>query len=130
MKRHIFLCTYVSLNKNTQIADRVYSLFNGYIFTNGTILKFKLLDDQQQQQQAEGPILEVRNLPSQVEDHNILYDIFRPYGPLSICKPITEDGAHRGKALLQYFYRCDSDNAIGDMVRTYEWSFRMAVLFY
>lgn len=97
----------------TSTADRVYSLFNGYIFTNGTILKFRL--SPYQEPQAEGPILEVRNLPNHI-DHNTLYDIFRPYGPLSICKPITEDGSHRGKALVQFFYRYHSDSSVSDLV--------------
>lgn len=95
------------------VADRVYSLFNGYIFSNGTSLKFRI--SSYQEPQAEGPILEVRNLPIHI-DHNTLYDIFRPYGPLSICKPITEDGAHRGKALVQFFYKYDSDSSVSDLV--------------
>ncbi|KAI7890624.1 uncharacterized protein EV154DRAFT_511030 [Mucor mucedo] len=97
---------------DSKIADRVYSLFNGYIFTNGTILKFRL--SPYQEPQAEGPILEVRNLPNHI-DHNTLYDIFRPYGPLSICKPITEDGSHRGKALVQFFHRYHSDSSVSDL---------------
>lgn len=59
--------------------------------------------------------MEVRNLPNHI-DHNTLYDIFRPYGPLSICKPITEDGSHRGKALVQFFNRYHSDSSVSDLV--------------
>ncbi|KAI8972763.1 hypothetical protein BDB01DRAFT_809251 [Pilobolus umbonatus] len=96
------------------IAERVYSLFNGYNFSNQSVLKFKLSTNDQYDPQAEGPILEVRHLPLHI-DHNILYDEFRPYGPLSICKPITEDDTHKGKALIQYFYKEDSDNALNNL---------------
>lgn len=93
----------------------MYSLFNGYVFTNGAVLKFRLAPFENNEPQPEGPILEVKNLPNHI-DHDTLYDLFRRFGPLSICKPITEDGAHRGKALVQFFYRYDSDVAIGDLV--------------
>lgn len=106
-----FLCVSLKTQKTKILADRVYSLYNGYIFPNGSTLKFKL----NYNLEAEGPILQVKNLPTQI-DHNTLYDIFRPYGPLSICKPITEDGAHRGKALIQFFYKCDSESAMSDLV--------------
>lgn len=93
----------------------MYSLFNGYMFANQTILKFRLSFNDLNDPQPEGYILEIRHLPTHI-DHNTLYDIFRPYGPLSICKPITEDGAHRGKALIQFFYKEDSDNAVSNLV--------------
>ncbi|GAA5805551.1 hypothetical protein HPULCUR_011070 [Helicostylum pulchrum] len=97
---------------DSKIADRVYSLFNGYMFPNGMILKFRI--SRYREPLAEGPILEIRNLPPHI-DHNTLYDIFRPYGPLSICKPILEDGTHRGKALVQFFYKQDSDSSVSDL---------------
>lgn len=93
----------------------MYSLFNGFVFTNGAVLKFRLAPFENNEPQPEGPILEVKNLPNRI-DHDTLYDLFRRFGPLSICKPITEDGAHRGKALVQFFYRYDSDVAMGALV--------------
>lgn len=93
------------------------------MFANQTVLKFKLSCNDLSDPQPKGLILEVRNLPVHI-DHNTLYDIFRPFGPLSICKPITEDGAHRGKALIQYFYKEDSDASFTELVRA-EYTFKV-----
>ncbi|GAN06588.1 conserved hypothetical protein [Mucor ambiguus] len=99
---------------DSKMADRVYSLFNGYMFANQTVLKFKLSSNDLNDPQPEGYILEIRHLPTHM-DHNSLYDIFRPFGPLSICKPITEDGTLKGKALVQFFYKEDSDVAVNSL---------------
>ncbi|OBZ91501.1 Polyadenylate-binding protein 4 [Choanephora cucurbitarum] len=99
---------------DSKIADRVYSLFNGYTFANQAILKLRISADDMDEPQPEGSLLEVRNLPSRI-DHNALYDIFRPYGPLNICKTIPEEGTQNTKALIQYFSQEDSDNAVSKL---------------
>ncbi|KAI8338818.1 hypothetical protein BD560DRAFT_412765 [Blakeslea trispora] len=96
---------------DSKIADRVYSLFNGYTFANQAILKLRISADSMDEPQPEGPLLEVRYLPSPF-DHNALYDIFRPYGPLNICKTIPEEDTQFTKALVQYFSQEDSDRAM------------------
>lgn len=93
----------------------MYSLFNGYMFANQTVLKFRLSFNDLNDPQPEGYILEIRHLPTHM-DHNSLYDIFRPFGPLSICKPIAENGTLKGKALVQFFYKEDSDVAVNGLV--------------
>ncbi|KAI8971826.1 hypothetical protein BDF20DRAFT_886710 [Mycotypha africana] len=103
---------------SARVAERVYTLLNGYMFTSQTVLKFRFSSNNDPQ--PEGDIWEISNLPLHI-DHNSLYDIFRPYGPLSICKFLIEDTTatttgHEGKALVQYFFRDDSDRASIEMV--------------
>ncbi|KAI7904235.1 uncharacterized protein BX663DRAFT_550627 [Cokeromyces recurvatus] len=101
---------------DSEIAERVYSLFNGYLFQNQKIVKFKLSPDENFIQ-AEGPILEAKNLPNHI-NHNILYDIFRPFGPLSICKPVlltADEKKGTQHALIQYFSKQDSDKAMNEI---------------
>lgn len=94
-----------------KIAERVYSLFNGYMFSNQTTFKITL----EENVKIEGPILEVRHLPTNI-DRNHLYDIFRPYGPLNICQLLAESGSPRGRALIQYFFKESSEAANADLV--------------
>lgn len=116
-----YFCHFEKYNKeyiwkrkaNLYTAERVYSLFNGVIFANKATLSLRFsIDDHPQ---PEGPVLEVNHLPPHI-DHNTLYDIFHPFGPLSLCKSIAEHGAHRGKALIQFFNLEDSENAQRDLV--------------
>lgn len=49
-------------------------------------------------------------------DNNGLYDLFRPFGPLSLCSLIVEGGSFRGTAFVQYFNQEDSDEAQNQLV--------------
>lgn len=62
-------------------------------------------------------LLKVDNLPKYFES-TALYDLFRPFGPLAICKLLLEpeDSAFHGSALIQYFCHEDSEEAIQAMV--------------
>ncbi|KAI9031534.1 hypothetical protein CLU79DRAFT_715207 [Phycomyces nitens] len=93
-----------------QSADRVYSVCNGFTFSDGSKLQLYINRDKYQDPEPQGDLLEVKGLPSNIDDDG-LYEIFRPYGPLSVCKPIVENNTFRGTALIQYFLGDDSDNA-------------------
>ncbi|KAI8141654.1 hypothetical protein BJV82DRAFT_618597 [Fennellomyces sp. T-0311] len=96
-------------------ADRVYSLYNGFTFpNNNSKLQFRISQDGSFEHEAKGPILHVKNLPLKI-DNNALYDLFRPFGPLSLCKPIVEGKTFRGTAFVQYFFQGDSDEALHHM---------------
>lgn len=49
--------------------------------------------------------------------------MFRPFGPLSLCKPIVEGKGFRGTAFVQYFYQEDSDMAQSNLVSYTCWGF-------
>lgn len=94
---------------NADIADRVYSLYNGFGFeNNGGKLQFHL--DDAYDPEPKGPILEVKNLPLTI-DNDGLYDLFRGFGPLSLCKLIVNGKAFQGAAFVQYFSQDDSNEA-------------------
>ncbi|KAI9470517.1 MAG: hypothetical protein EXX96DRAFT_584615 [Benjaminiella poitrasii] len=95
---------------DAKIAERVYALFNGYVFENQVILQLKC----SMEVEAEGPMLEVRQLPHHL-DHNTLYDIFYPFGSLNLCKIISTSPEDNKRALIQYFFKQDSDKAIQEM---------------
>ncbi|KAI9273733.1 hypothetical protein BY458DRAFT_508058 [Sporodiniella umbellata] len=88
-----------------KIAEKVYAFYNGYVFSNNAILKLSL-----NSQTPEGPLLEIRGLPVEM-DHHQLYDLCRPLGVLHTCKIIKEEGAVKKKALVQYFAKKDSETA-------------------
>ncbi|KAI9490006.1 hypothetical protein BDB00DRAFT_790624 [Zychaea mexicana] len=94
-----------------KMADRVYSLYNGFTFpNNNSKLQFRISHDGSFEHEAKCSILHVKNLPLKI-DNNALYDLFRPFGPLSLCKPIVEGRTFRGTAFVQYFFQTDSDQA-------------------
>ncbi|KAG2217573.1 hypothetical protein INT45_004926 [Circinella minor] len=100
---------------DSKLADRVYSLYNGFTFpNNNSKLQFHLSHDGSFEHEAKGSILHVKNLPLRI-DNNGLYDLFRPFGPLSLCKPIVEGKGFRGTAFIQYFFQGDSDEAQNHM---------------
>ena len=78
-------------------------------------MQFHISHDGSFEHEAKGSILQVKNLPLRI-DNNALYDLFRPFGPLSLCKPIVEGKAFRGTAFIQYFFQSDSDEAQNHMV--------------
>ncbi|CAO3640730.1 unnamed protein product [Cunninghamella blakesleeana] len=97
--------------RNASIADQVYALYQDHQFNNGTKLHFSVYQDASLE--AESILLKIDNLPKYFES-TALYDLFRPFGPLAICKLLLEpeDSAFHGSALIQYFCHEDSEEAI------------------
>lgn len=92
-------------------ADRAYSLYNGFKFTNNAKLELQMYQDSRLEREAEGVLLQVNGLPEYYDD-NKLYDTFRPFGPLDLCKCVMDDdGLYKGTAYIRYFYQHNSDNA-------------------
>ncbi|ORZ13045.1 hypothetical protein BCR42DRAFT_70254 [Absidia repens] len=57
------------------------------------------------------PIFQVNHLPLSMTN-NSLYNLFRPFGPIRLCKIIVEkDSTFNGTALLQYFNQKDAENS-------------------
>lgn len=74
-----------------------------------------MYQDKRLDPEATAALLEINNLPEHYDD-NQLYDLFRPFGPLNLCKCILLDGAFRGTAFIQYFYPSSSDEAVSTLV--------------
>lgn len=60
--------------------------------------------------EATAALLEINGLPDYFDD-NKLYDLFRPFGPLNLCKCVMKDGAFRGTAFVQFFRAQSSQDA-------------------
>ncbi|KAG1177122.1 hypothetical protein G6F36_010862 [Rhizopus arrhizus] len=60
--------------------------------------------------EATANLLKVNGLPDYFDD-NKLYDIFRPFGPLNLCKCVMIDGSFKGTAFIQFFHQTSSDEA-------------------
>ncbi|ORE01205.1 hypothetical protein BCV72DRAFT_246127 [Rhizopus microsporus var. microsporus] len=70
-----------------------------------------MYQDSRLEREAEGVLLQVNGLPKYY-DENKLYDTFRPFGPLDLCKCVPDDdGLYKGTAYIRYFYQHNSDNA-------------------
>lgn len=97
------------------LADQVYALYQDYQFDNGTKLHFSVYPDGHHE--AESMLLKVTCLPRYVQN-TMVYQLFRPFGPLALCKLLLEqdDSVFLGTALIQYFYHEDSETAIQAMV--------------
>lgn len=65
--------------------------------------------------EATAGLLEINGLPEHFDD-NKLYDVFRPFGPLNLCKCVMKDGAFRGTAFIQFFSPYSSDEAEASLV--------------
>lgn len=98
------------------LADQVYALYQDYEFHNGTRLFFAI--EQDATLEAQGQLLRILHLPHYVEN-NMVYQLFRPYGPLALCKLLLEpdDSSFHGSALVQYFYQEDTNAALNEMVK-------------
>ena len=96
-------------------ADRAYSLYNGFTFTNNTKLELQMYQDKRLDPEAKAALLEINGLPEYFDD-NKLYDVFRPYGPLNLCKCVLKDGAFRGTAFIQFFNSYSSNEAVAQLV--------------
>lgn len=106
---NIYTCIHITNNRYL-IADRAYSLYNGFTFTNNTKLQLQMYQDASLDPEATAALLEINGLPDYFDD-NKLYDIFRPFGPLNLCKCVMKDGAFRGTAFIQFFNAQSSQEA-------------------
>ncbi|KAI8973768.1 hypothetical protein BDF20DRAFT_671628 [Mycotypha africana] len=95
---------------HVKYADKAYSLYNGFTFTNSAKLELQMYEDKSLDPEATAMLLEVDGLPEYYDD-NILYDLFRPFGPLNLCKCILKDGVFKGSAFIQFFDPSNSDKA-------------------
>ncbi|KAI8363884.1 hypothetical protein BD560DRAFT_403764 [Blakeslea trispora] len=91
-------------------ADRAYSLYNGFTFTNNAKLELQMYQEKRLDRTASAVLLKVNGLPDYFDD-NKLYDVFRSFGPLNLCKCVMKDGAFRGTAFVQFFFPHNSDDA-------------------
>lgn len=100
---------------NLCTADRAYSLYNGFTFTNAAKLELQMYRDRRLDEEANANLLEVNGLPEYFDD-NKLYDIFRPFGPLFLCKCVMIDGLFKGNGFIQFFRQNNSDEAQNNLV--------------
>jgi len=101
---------------NKDGADRAYSLFNGISLPDGDKLQLHINHPNvAANPKPEAIILQAKHLPLHT-NNNSLYDLFRPYGPIQLCKTVAENGsAFEGTALIHYFRQLDADSALGAM---------------
>ncbi|ORY97793.1 hypothetical protein BCR43DRAFT_490369 [Syncephalastrum racemosum] len=97
-------------------ADRAYTLFNAAYLKNNVRLQLRIHPpDGPPEPEATSGILQITNLPLHATNA-FLYDHFRKFGPMNLCKIIMEQGTHfRGTALVQYFRTQDADVAATTM---------------
>ncbi|KAI7869384.1 hypothetical protein BDF14DRAFT_1741911 [Spinellus fusiger] len=101
-------------------ADRAYTLFNGAVLRSGACLQLRIHSPESNIPEPEpsAGILQIKNLPSHTSNQ-LLYDLFRPYGPMSICKILVEQGYEfKGTALILYFRPEDASYAESIMANT------------
>ncbi|KAG2177176.1 hypothetical protein INT43_007833, partial [Umbelopsis isabellina] len=101
---------------NKDGADRAFSLFNGIGLPDGDKLILHINHPSAKASpKPEAIVLQAKHLPLHT-NNNSLYDLFRPYGPIHLCKTVAENGsAFEGTALIQYFRQLDADSALGAM---------------
>ena len=92
-------------------------MFNNATLKNGVCLQLKISPPgNYQEPTATSVILQVKNLPPGTTEHT-LYDLFRPFGAMSMCKVIiNQEKTFKGTALVQYFNSSDADTAAQKMV--------------
>lgn len=84
------------------IADCAYTLYNGSTTQSGVKLQLKISNGYPEPE-ASAEILQIKNLPNSI-NNNTLYELFRPFGPMVLCKVLVEqDSTFKGSALIQYF---------------------------
>lgn len=101
---------------NEDQADRAYVLFNNtYLPHHKSFIHFKINDVGGLEPEPQATILQVKQLPAQI-DNNYLYNLFRPFGPMALCKIVSDsDGLSKGYAFIQYFRQEDADEALEQM---------------
>ncbi|SAM07661.1 hypothetical protein [Absidia glauca] len=96
-------------------ADRAYTLYDGLVFKNSHRLQLYITPDGVKDQVPNAPIFQINHLPLSMTNDG-LYNQFRPFGPIRLCKIIVEkDSSFNGTALLQYFNQQDADCALMNM---------------
>lgn len=117
-------------SKSTWIADRAYTLLNGVTFRAGLRLQLKINPPSSDypEPEAHAGILHIKNLPGHT-NNKLLYELFRPFGPMILCKILVEHAStFKGTALVQYFNPQDAQDAESMMVKTVECCFSSHVL--
>ncbi|CAO3641982.1 unnamed protein product [Cunninghamella echinulata] len=110
-KHHDHIATGWIRFSNKEQADRAYTLYDGLIFKNNHRLQLYITPDGVKDQEPSAPIFQVANLPQWITNEK-LFNLFRPYGPIRLCKIIVEkDHSFNGTALLQYFDENDANTA-------------------
>lgn len=68
--------------------------------------------------EAHAGILFIKNLPHSMNNNNSLYELFRPFGPMILCKILVEQqgSTFKGTALVQYFFSEHAQEAEISMV--------------
>ncbi|KAI9032663.1 hypothetical protein CLU79DRAFT_727352 [Phycomyces nitens] len=95
-------------------------MFNGAILRSGACLQLSIYSFESNRPEPKplAEILYVRNLPPQTNNRS-LYDMFRPFGPMNICKVLVEQGHEfKGTALILYFKSEDAVHAEQTMSNT------------
>jgi polyadenylate-binding protein len=108
-RNHDYVSGYIQFI-NREMADRAYTLFNGTTFRNGTArLQLKINSPSTNREpEAHAAILHIKNLPNHINNNKSLYELFRTFGPMILCKIMVEQQqGFKGTALIQYF---DSQN--------------------
>ncbi|KAJ1972118.1 hypothetical protein H4R35_004854 [Dimargaris xerosporica] len=100
----------------THTAERAFATLHGtHVKALHGVLYLSSLptvDPYKQGSELQQPKLIVRHLPRNA-DNPSLFDLFRPLGPLFACKiSVTDGGASRGFAIVQYVDPVHSDHAI------------------
>ncbi|KAK4510632.1 uncharacterized protein ATC70_005063 [Mucor velutinosus] len=99
--------------KSKEMADRAYTLLNGVTFRAGLRLQLKINPPSSDypEPEAHAGILHIKNLPGHT-NNNLLYELFRPFGPMILCKILVEQAStFKGTALVQYFNPQDAQDA-------------------
>jgi RNA recognition motif-containing protein len=66
--------------------------------------------------EAHAGILQIENLPCNT-NNKLLYDLFRPFGPMILCNiKLEQDLTFKGIALVQYFHSENAQHAQDVMV--------------
>ncbi|KAI8341929.1 hypothetical protein BC941DRAFT_510015 [Chlamydoabsidia padenii] len=100
-------------------ADRAYTLYDGLVFKNSHRLQLYITPDGVKDPVPNAPIFQINHLPLSMTNDS-LYSLFRPFGPIRLCKIIVEkDSSFNGTALLQYFDQQDADHAFVNMADKY-----------
>ncbi|KAI8980466.1 hypothetical protein BDB01DRAFT_762417 [Pilobolus umbonatus] len=100
-----------------EMADCAFTLLNGVTFASDIKLSLKINNPSGDypEPEAHAGILHIKSLPRNITNKG-LYDLFRPYGPMALCKIIMEQGLHfKGTALIQYFNTDHSNHAVQSM---------------
>jgi polyadenylate-binding protein len=101
------------------IADRAYTLLNGVTIRGDISLQLKINSPSgdNPEPEAHAGILHIKNLPCNTNNKS-LYELFRPFGPMILCKILLDQSStFKGAALVQYFHSEHAQHAQDAMVK-------------